>query len=717
MKAKKGRPPVGKKLPQTFTGIVNSLDYLWNQQYTFQKFNTRSMIDAFLGYVYIAVTIIADSAAALPLVLHANPARGRDEDKIKVIDHPFWDMIYEPNPYMSYYDLKYITFVFLELTGNAFWWIVPNALGVPAQVEPLLPHRTIVRVINGQVTYTYMPLGGGSIMLDPKRVIHFKFPSPLTHFYGFSPLEAIGTAVNLKRASEDYDYARLKNNNIPPFFLTQDIKVMDIPTFGAEAKAFQDKWAQYHSGVENNQPGILPPGFTPIQLDSKAEMHSPELKKDAMNEIMAAYRVPLMLAGMSDQQGLNKAVAETIEHGFLKHTIKPKTDRFEETVERFLLNSKDPNWYPARGKYYLDLDFEYPDMRDKEFDLQVSQTLRDYLTVDQVLVMNGLEPIGGLEGGKILRSMAVNEVIPGQEPEPEPEPTPEPPQDTPPATPEPGQEPSKPKMKALDKPAVWKAFAARTEAHEGEFKKSMKGFFEDQKQEVLKKIDHNHGKLAGKLAGVSKKKASQIVSKSLLPDTFLFDMARANRRILETALPQIIGCHNDFRLKWLRELNPKAPQHRTMKAAVDYVGQKLNKGRLEGINQTTRDALQATLREGYIAGESIDDLKRRVEDVYEGCEGYRAQMIARTEIISAANAGSIDGMKESGVVDDKEWLAALDERTRDSHAAANGQVVALEDKFEVGGEQLEYPGDPDGSAEETIACRCAVIPIVKGGEE
>ena len=59
----------------------------------------------------------------------------------------------------------------------------------------------------------------------------------------------------------------------------------------------------------------------------------------------------------------------------------------------------------------------------------------------------------------------------------------------------------------------------------------------------------------------------------------------------------------------------------------------------------------------------------------------------------------------------KEWIASFDDRTRDAHAQADGQIVMQSDPFLVGGEQLLYPGDPAGSSENVINCRCSVAPF------
>ena len=39
----------------------------------------------------------------------------------------------------------------------------------------------------------------------------------------------------------------------------------------------------------------------------------------------------------------------------------------------------------------------------------------------------------------------------------------------------------------------------------------------------------------------------------------------------------------------------------------------------------------------------------------------------------------------------------------------DGQAVAVDVYFDVGGTALQYPGDPDGPADEVIQCRCSVV--------
>lgn len=54
----------------------------------------------------------------------------------------------------------------------------------------------------------------------------------------------------------------------------------------------------------------------------------------------------------------------------------------------------------------------------------------------------------------------------------------------------------------------------------------------------------------------------------------------------------------------------------------------------------------------------------------------------------------------------KKWLSLHDDRVRDTHREADGQIQLAQDAYTVGGAFLMYPCDPSGPIEETVNCRC-----------
>ena len=74
----------------------------------------------------------------------------------------------------------------------------------------------------------------------------------------------------------------------------------------------------------------------------------------------------------------------------------------------------------------------------------------------------------------------------------------------------------------------------------------------------------------------------------------------------------------------------------------------------------------------------------------------------------AENKARLDGMyraEDMGNFITKIWMATLDNRTRDSHAALDGAEIALDEIFDNG---CSRPRDPNGALSEICNCRCSL---------
>lgn len=124
------------------------------------------------------------------------------------------------------------------------------------------------------------------------------------------------------------------------------------------------------------------------------------------------------------------------------------------------------------------------------------------------------------------------------------------------------------------------------------------------------------------------------------------------------------------------------------------------------ISETTVALILFSIKLGLEEGLGQDGIAKSILSRIPIIGYQRAALIARTETHSAANYGSTQQAKATGLEMAKEWIAASDARTRDTHRDADGQTVLLDEPFIVGGDRLMYPGDPSGSAREVINCRC-----------
>jgi hypothetical protein len=146
--------------------------------------------------------------------------------------------------------------------------------------------------------------------------------------------------------------------------------------------------------------------------------------------------------------------------------------------------------------------------------------------------------------------------------------------------------------------------------------------------------------------------------------------------------------------------------------------------RITGIVDNIKRDVGSVLSSAVKAGLSIANTVQLFEERRIGYEPYRAARIARTEIISASNYGSQEGAKATGLQLRKEWISTQSIRTRTiprdgfDHLEMDGKTVLFEEKFKVpkrsgGFEEMNLPGDHDGSAANVINCRCAIawIPV------
>jgi len=95
---------------------------------------------------------------------------------------------------------------------------------------------------------------------------------------------------------------------------------------------------------------------------------------------------------------------------------------------------------------------------------------------------------------------------------------------------------------------------------------------------------------------------------------------------------------------------------------------------------------------------------------------YRTMRIVRTEAHRAQVQGRLDAFSHAeaeGVKFDEQWVATLDDKTRDTHQEMDGQI-AVDKVFTLpSGLQTMGPG-LSGDPAEDINCRCSTIAVIEG---
>ena len=216
------------------------------------------------------------------------------------------------------------------------------------------------------------------------------------------------------------------------------------------------------------------------------------------------------------------------------------------------------------------------------------------------------------------------------------------------------------------------------------------------RREVLAKIERSYTPAA---KGVVAKAAAAdlIFDLGKWKDGFLASMRRVAATALNTAGKQLFA-----------ELGKDDPFAFPPEAVLEYARSRENK--LSGVADEVHARITESLESGITAGDTTEELAARIRAEFNGIDAGRARVIAMTETSAAYGQGRQQAMQEAGI-EYKQWLTSGNANVRATHAAANEQIVPVDEYFDVGGEQLAHPGDPAGSPENVINCHCVSIPV------
>jgi HK97 family phage portal protein len=244
---------------------------------------------------YRCVRMIAEEAAATPLIVFADGARSDD--------HALARLLARPNPEQSGAEWLEGLYGALQTAGNAYAEAAGD--GTPDELWALRPDR--VKVVPGRSgwpeAYEYS-VDGRSLRIGRAAdgwapVLHLKLFHPTDDHYGFSPLEAAAFAIDVHNASGAWNKALLDNSARPSgalVFAGRDGERLTTEQF----EALRAQIDEAHMGAVNaGRPLVLeggldwkPMSWTPADMDFIAGKHA------AAREIALAFGVPPQLLGI-----------------------------------------------------------------------------------------------------------------------------------------------------------------------------------------------------------------------------------------------------------------------------------------------------------------------------------------------------------------------------------------------------------------------------------
>lgn len=666
---------------------------------------TSEYLTAATGWVYACVGAISDEIANINIRLFKTNAKG-EPDEVK--NHPVLDLLYRANDFTTKFDLFWQTQEYLELTGEAPWLLVKdnNTITDILLLRPDLLQVKISKEKGGLIDgYTYRS-GHKDIPINVEDVIFIKYPNPTKPFRGIGPLAAAARTVDIDNFSEEFNRVFFANSAMPGSIL-QTANKLTKDTKKHLSKAINKL---YKGNSNAHKAMILENGleWKPLQLTQK-DMDFMNQQQFSRDKIMAIFRVPKSIVGLSED--VNRANAETAAYTFAKWTINPKMQRLIEQLNEFLLPQ-----FAGTENMFLAYDNPIPENVETKLKGYESGLRAGWLSINEVRQMENLEGIGK-EGDTVYLPFSLQPI--GE------------------LSDRSGEDKSKiivPKRvlgrinqqknnNKLEKKISDEITPLVKKILVGNRKKAKKKTTEDINErfwEIMVKKANNFEKKWQKdmdvIFDLQAKETLDKMPKKAVPKSWLLDPEKEQAKFEKKFNPLILAIVEEngkdaFKLIGMedQELDLTNP------AVKEYLEERIFKIS-DDVNAETNKKLGKTLAEGTEAGEAIPALRKRVTTVFGAMKDYRSERIARSEVIRASNFATNEAYIQSGVVESKEWLTAMDERVCPYCNAMNGRTVGLKTDFLKDGDTVEgYTVDYENVAAPPLhpSCRCTIVPVIK----
>lgn len=279
-----------------------------------------------------AVKLIAEAAAALPLVL-------QDAER-RYDTHPVLSLITRPNPAQGRAELFEALYGQILLSGNGYLEAVGTG-GVPGELHVLRADRmSLVPGADGwPVAYDYtvgarkhrFALGDG-----PSPVCHIRAFHPQDDHYGLSPMQAAAGALDVHNSASAWSKALLDNAARPSGAIVYHGADGQGTLTPDQYDRLLSEMEAYHVGARNaGRPMLLeggldwkPMGFSP------SDMEFQKTKEAAAREIATAFGVPPMLIGIPGDA--TYANYQEANRAFYRLTVLPLVAKVTAAVGHWL---------------------------------------------------------------------------------------------------------------------------------------------------------------------------------------------------------------------------------------------------------------------------------------------------------------------------------------------------------------------------------------------
>lgn len=251
---------------------------------------------------YRCIALVAEAAASVPWILY-NGDREID-------NHWLLDILRRPNPMQDWISFAEAMYSYDLLAGNQY--TEANFVGRSGELYTLRPDRMkVIPGADGMVQAYRYQAGGKTVTwrtdewMGRSPIMHTKRFSPLSDYYGQSPLAAAGYAVDQHNAASRWNLALLQNGMRPSGALQYEPKEGPAELGDDQFRKLREE-LDSQGASKAGRPLLLDGGLKWVQtmLSQQDSDWLGAIDKTA-SQIAQAYNVPEQLVGVPGQQTYN----------------------------------------------------------------------------------------------------------------------------------------------------------------------------------------------------------------------------------------------------------------------------------------------------------------------------------------------------------------------------------------------------------------------------
>lgn len=637
-----------------------------------------------------------------------------DENKIvftPLPDHIMNETLNRPNPVMSGRKLRMLISGLVNHTGAAYIQKLRDPLGVVRELWPI-PTQVVQPVsAEGKIigAYRITGLNGQQHFLPVEDVIRIWRPDLRTIWGQLGTLGPQALEYDAFKFMTEHLRSYFEHDGTPHVALMAD-EGAGIPT-APERTEFLSAWRRSHNrrvGSQVGLPAFIPQGFKIHEFSADAvDEGMAEFEDRWARQLMAGPGVPRFAVGIDTNT--NRATAETTMWAWDRNSNKPLTDLIADDMT---LQYAQPDFFET-----LAVRFEDFVQVDKEFQrAQEDQDLRTGVrSVNQVRESRDMDPVSwganpimpfsmqpytgeelddGLESVNDLRGEVLSSRHGDQ----------------------------RDATSFFSPESVWERNLRVERKSVGRFAAAQLRVWDVQRLEARRLLaataDIDESDLRVSIDGNAKarraaKRREPKVARSHSRAITVDDVFRTGAWVelyQEEIGPIRADILGNAALETAEALAPEVETF-VLSGFVETELAKQGASHVSNVDRTTRRRLAASLAEAATTGESISQIAKRLDDVFQ--DRKRSRTVARTEVGAANQAGTVEGMEISGVVKGKKWNDSRDGAVRDSHIETSIAVAPLKGNFLLpSGASGQHPLDRSFPADEIVNCRCFVTPVL-----